>query len=74
MIDGPESLKALVDSTLPGIFEKLEATKPALLIILDAIDKASNEGSILLAKILAFVKPFEKTKPFILGDVRTVKQ
>ena len=79
-IDGPKSLKILIDNTptqLVGSFgaEAVEGqtTKLGLLIILDAIDKAGDEVPILLAEILALVKVSQNIKLLLLGETSGVK-
>ncbi|RDW63696.1 ser thr phosphatase family protein [Coleophoma cylindrospora] len=76
-INGPESLKTTVDSTLPGLVRSYLADQPAtqgsLLIILDTIDKAGDQGSIHLADLITFVQAFKNVKLLLLGESNHVK-
>ncbi|KAF4635402.1 hypothetical protein G7Y89_g2697 [Cudoniella acicularis] len=61
----------LRDDTLPKLVGS--ATKPYLLIILDTIEKAGDEGSLLLTEILVLVKDFENIKLLLLGETSRIK-
>jgi iron(II)-dependent oxidoreductase len=76
-IDGPESLKTLVDNTLSRLVRSFraeeQAPKSGLLIILDTIEKAGGKGPILLAEILTLVKDLENIKLLLLRETSGVK-
>ncbi|RDW59160.1 hypothetical protein BP5796_12084 [Coleophoma crateriformis] len=76
-IDRPESLKTIINSTLPGLVRSYLAERPgtqgSLLIILDTIDKAGDEDSIHLAELFTFVQAFKNVKLLLLGDSHRVK-
>lgn len=75
-IDSPNTLRTLLEKILPEVVEKLQETKSesTLLIILDNIDKGGNNGSVLLAEIVTFVKSLDKVKLLLLGDASIIKQ
>jgi len=76
-IDRPEGLKTLVNNTLHKLMGSLKAdgnaAKPILLIILDTIKKAGDEGSNFLAELFAFIKQFKNTKLLLLRETSGVK-
>jgi len=76
-IDDLGSLKTFVEETLPKLTlflaEGLEK-RNSLLIILDTIHKAGEEGPLLIFKILALINDFENINLLFLGDARGVKQ
>lgn len=76
-VDGPESLKSFIKNDFTEIAASFknggDAQKPNLLIILDTIEKASDQGPIILTEILALVKERENIKLLLLGNTNTVK-
>jgi len=76
-VDGPESLKTLVNNTLHKLMGSFQAegnaAKSILLIILDTIEKAGDEGPNILTDVLAFIKHPKNIKLLLLGETSGAK-
>jgi iron(II)-dependent oxidoreductase len=75
-IDGSKTLKEWIGSTLYTLAESFSTarheTVPTVLIVLDAIDKAGDEGSALLVQVLNSVKRLENVKLLLLRNTSVV--
>ncbi|OLN97157.1 Serine/threonine-protein kinase pkn1 [Colletotrichum chlorophyti] len=72
-VDGPESLKKLVEVTIPGLVGSIadhdSSSEKGLVVLLDTIEKAGSEAPHLLNQVFSLFRASEKQKLVLLGDV-----
>lgn len=72
VVSSAESLKSLVETTLPSVLEAVTTKESsewdAILIVLDGVEKAGHEAPGLLGTLSAQVQRSRKTRLLILGE------
>ncbi|WYZ42725.1 hypothetical protein EsH8_VI_000424 [Colletotrichum jinshuiense] len=67
-VDSQESLRSLVEVTIPDLLESASASGMSLVIVLDTIQRAGDTGLPLLSQGISLIKGFKNVKLLLLGE------
>ncbi|KAF4822505.1 Serine/threonine-protein kinase pkn1 [Colletotrichum siamense] len=70
LVGGTESLRTLVERTLPKLLTQHANQKTGFQIIIDGVDEAGSKGVELLGSITALVKSANDVRLLLLGDTK----
>ena len=74
VVHNTESLKTLVETTLPSLLESVASSgQDGTLIVLDRVEKAGHAAPSLLAALISHFKRADNTRLLILGETSTCK-
>lgn len=71
-VEGPETLKDIINNVLPKLVDRLDSP-PGLILVLDMIENAGDDGFLFIAEIIAFAKKCENMKLLLLGETSGIK-